>query len=661
MNKEDLMILEEKISKLSEEEKKLRDLYLRQLASGEMLGPNTGYPNIDKPWLQWYDSERILLKPNIDTNIFDYFMETAPEDICILEYYGNYYNKYNISKKVEKYCKKFASMGIKENDTVSLLMLDVPEVLFMWMALSRIGAITNLIKFDESPERIAFMNNVGNANYLFVSEVPFLLKNVSDSFDYGNIATKVITVPIDNEMPKRYFFDSIKETIKKASTNPKESLVKIKELLSNLNEMKKENKRIIQSNKHFMTFKQWDRDYIEKEYKIGNNDSQKTSIIVYTGGTTGKAKGVELTNKNLINMAHTFKNSDLGFDPGKESLNIVPPGPAYYLNATYALMCCGVKVNLISNFEIKEYSELINKYKPNIFLSGPILLKQMAEDGVIKDASFIDTPISGGDKLHLSEEEKINNFFKEHGSRAVVHQGYGESESTAAATYSKESAYALGSIGIPLLNVEIGVFDYQEIEDYNPETLIEKQYGEIGEICITGSTIMKGYKNNHEETNRVLRLHKDGKTWLHTDDLGYIDEKGRLFHCGRAKRMLTRAGTKVWLGTIEDVIKRSDYIYDCCCVKFDDVDEREVPVAFVVPNSDFNQDAVSALDECVRKAQPEAFVPKYYVVIDNIPYTEVNKKVNFKELEKENIFDSNNYIMNGKIIKRKNMTYKKKK
>ena len=170
---------------------------------------------------------------------------------------------------------------------------------------------------------------------------------------------------------------------------------------------------------------------------------------------------------------------------------------------------------------------------------------------------------------------------------------------------------------------------------------------------------MKGYKNNPEETKKVLRLHSDGKYWLHTDDLGYFDHDGRLFHCGRAKRMITRSGNKIWLGTIEDVIKRSDFINDCCCVRFEDPIEREVPVAFIVPNAEFNEDAAITLDEIVRKAQHDCDVPKYYVIVNEIPVTEVNKKVDFKKLERTDIFDSGEYSIDGKIIKSREKVFKK--
>ena len=650
----------ERLTKLSGKEKIQRDLYLKKLSNGEIQGPLIGFSSLDKPWLKYYKEKNIINRVDESINPYEYLKSVSPRNIKLIEYYGKNYNIKDIEKKVEMYTRKFSSMEIKEGDTVSFIMLDVPEILFMWMALSRLGAITNLIKFDESPERIAYMNNIGKSKYMFVSEVPFILKNASDSFKFNNNAENIITIPITNEMNIKGYMDNINDVLSKSKKNNKSQIKALKEYFNSIKEMNEESKNIINNNSKFMTIKQWNEKFKGDNYKICEDNPNRTSIIVYTGGTTGKAKGVELTNKNIISMAHTFVYSDNGFDSNKTALNILPPGPAYYLNATYATMCCGVCVNLISNFKIEEYTQLIDKYKPNIFLSGPILLKQMVEDDIIDDASYITFPISGGDKLHESEEVAINNYLTKHNSNGFVHQGYGESECTGVATYSKTEAYKLGSIGIPMLNVEVGIFDYQDYDEYLVEKPKEKKYNEIGEICITGPTIMKGYKDNIEETSKVLRRHDDGKIWLHTDDLGYLDSDGRLFHRGRAKRMLTRSGNKVWLGSIEDELKKNECVHDCCCVKFDDEEEREVPVAFIVPNSNFDYDSVKVLDEDIIKSQPGSYVPKFYVLIDEIPYTNVNNKVDYKQLENTDIFDKDNYIINGKIIKQNNKILRKK-
>lgn len=665
--------------KLTHEEEKLRKLYLRDLASGKIQGPPTGKASIDMPWLQWYEEDAIALE-RYQTNIYDYFLAFAPDNVPLLEYYGREYYKNDIKDIVHEYIGRFSSMGIKEGNTVSFMMLDVPEVFFSILALSKLGATTNLIKFDESAERIKFMANKGESNYMIISEVDFIVNNVLDSLKVGNNVKEIITVPITDMMSKNsvaelvytQIMNKTKEKIKKVEEKNEEKqdintdkitvgnklfffYQSLTEFISEQKKMKKK----ISSHPKCVTFHEWKKKYPLQDANVITDGHENVAVIVYTGGTTGYPKAVEITNDNMIAMAHDFRYSGFDFDEGKTSLNILPPGPSYYLNATYGLMCCGVKVNMISNFTITDYPKLIKKYKPNIFLSGPVLLNEIQKQDILDDTSFMTAPISGGDKYHLSEEEGFNNYIKDNDHSiddnhevAIVHQGYGESESTAAATYAKTNASMLGTIGIPLLNVKVGIFDYQTPEEYQLTSPKEKSYGEIGEICITGPTIMRGYKGDIEETNKVLRLHTDGNYWLHTDDLGHMDQAGRLFHHGRAKRMLTRAGTKVWLGALEDTIMRHPNIENCCCVKRDDEIERESPVAYVILKND-SDDTFVELDEMVRLAEGDSYVPQFYVKTDSIPITEVNKKVDFKRLEEQDIFDSDKYTIDGKIVSEK--------
>ena len=670
---------------LTHEEEKLRKLYLRDLAIGKIQGPPTGKASIDMPWLQWYEEDAITLE-RCQTNIYDYFLAFAPDNVPLLEYYGREYYKNDIVDIVQEYIGRFAGMGIKEGDTVSFMMLDVPEVLFSMLALSKLGATTNLIKFDESAERIKFMANKGESDYMIISEVDFIVNNALDSLKLGNKVKEIITVPITEmisaksivELAYTQVMDKTKQKIKTAEEKDKNKQdVKTEKItvgnklsffyqsLTEFIDEQKAMKEKISTHSKCVTFNEWKKKYPIKSANVVTDGRSNVSVIVYTGGTTGKPKAVEITNDNMVAMAHDFRYSGFGFDEGKKSLNILPPGPSYYLNATYGLMCCGVKVNMISNFTISDYPKLIKQYKPNIFLSGPVLLNEIQKQNILDDTSFMTAPISGGDKYHLSEEEGFNNYIKdndrsidENHDVAIVHQGYGESESTAAATYAKTNASVLGTIGIPLLNVKVGIFDYQTPEEYQIAPPKEKYYDEIGEICITGPTIMKGYKGDVEETNKVLRLHVDGNYWLHTDDLGHMDQAGRLFHHGRAKRMLTRAGTKVWLGALEDTIMRHPNIENCCCVKRDDEFERETPVAYVVLKDDTN-DTFAELDEMVRLSEGDSYVPQFYVKTDSIPITEVNKKVDFKKLEEQDIFDSDKYTIDGNIVTEKTSRFVK--
>lgn len=651
MTKEQLDNYNKKINNLSKEEQKLRDLYLRKIATGEYQGPQTGYSTIDKPWLKW-ESEDNILRDYDTTNICDYFFKMASSKGKILEYCGAEFTKDDIKKKVNEYICMFGNLGVKEGESVSLLFLDVPECLFMMLALAKMCVTANVIKCDEGPDRIKNMVNIGKSDYMFISDVPFLIDNVVESIKQGNNIKKVITVPMQNELSLTDTAKFLYKMATKGKETKEEKLEAIKGFLKEYKDNQPKRKEFYEKNDTFMTLKDFKKKYRfrlkDERVKTVRNAKDAVAVISYTGGTTGSAKGVELTNENIIASTHALKYSGLGFDEGKTSMNILPPGPSYYLHAVYALLCCGVKVSLVPVFELEDYPSLVKEYEPNILFAGPILFKLMVDQDVLDNGSFLTDPMSGGDKYHESEERRFNDYLKRIGSSAVSRQGYGETETTGAATVCKQSAYKLGSIGEPILGVDVGIFEYG--------TDSELRAGEIGEICISGPTIMKGYRNEPEATKEVLRVHTDGKSWIHTDDLGYMDEDGRLFHCGRAKRMLTRSGAKVWLAALEDIIKQNDNVFDCCCVKLNDEDEREVPVAHIVFKDESKaKQSIEEIDNAIKACQPLTYVPKYYVLKDEIPVTKVNNKIDFKTLEKENILDSNDYDIKERLIKPKTL------
>lgn len=614
-----------------------------------------------KPWLKYYDidieyySDEKKRYLNTDCNIYDYFLNTTSGygNILMLSYCGKDYYREDVIKEVENYIKRFNKMGIKEGDVVSFMMLNNPDVIFMWYALSKIGAISNLIKFDEAENRINYVLNKTKSKYFFISDIPMITEKVSKGIVNTKYLDSIVCLSLFESLPSIKKINMILDNIK----DKEDSKGLYKEIKNTLTNMKLEQTKSdsYKIDSRFISYKEW--KYRTNGGKLVNRNNPKGDnifTIVYTGGTTGNAKGVPLTNYNLTNSALGFKLGEYGFDKGKSSMSILPPAIAYYYNATFCLMCCGVSVNLIPFFTPKEYPKLLNKYKPNIFLAGPILFNEMVTSSVIKDTSFMTAPISGGDKLTVIEEERANNYIKENGGKAFIHQGYGESECTAACTYAKDSAYSLGSIGIPFINVIVSIFDEDNKE-------IPFGEGNIGEICISGPTVMDGYYENIEETNLVLKEHSDGRIWLHTSDYGYMDKDGRIFHCGRAKRMITRDGDKVWLTAIEELIKTHHNVIDCCTVKGDDAIDREVPICFIIfKNEEEKLNTIVELNKMIDEKLKHLSIPKYYVEISEIPVTEVNKKVDFIKLEKIDIYDQNVYQINGNLIEPKNGKVKTK-
>ena len=569
----------------------------------------TGFASVDKPWKKWYkEGDRNIEIPN--ENFYDFFRKqigSYPKGV-LLDYMGLVsYTQDQIDDEVNNYIKMFTRMGVKKGEKVSFMFLNTPEVVFMIQALIKMGAASNLIKFDETPDRINLFLKLSKSKHFIISEVPFIIENSLKAITMDNDVSKIISVPVTY------------------SLGDKESKLPTNDKIVPFKAVKEDNREVV----------------VETVF----NNPDDTVVIAYTGGSTGNPKGVELTNKNLVAMTLGLKHSNYGFDAGKTSLNILPPAIAYYLNATVGLMVCGVKVSLVPKFTNEEYADLIAKFRPNIIYSGPILLKALAKSNV-KDFSYLSSPCSGGDKLLVSEEEELNEELQKRGAGAVQ-QGYGASEETAVATCNPYNMRKVGSVGIPINGVNISMFEYRTDKE------IPYGKGLKGEICISGPTIMKGYLDNKDATDYVIMKHSDGSLWVHSDDFGVMDEDGFIYHKGRAKRMLTRNGGKVWLSDIEELAKTLPFIDDVCACKLDDEVEREVPVLHVVfKESELSEEEmVEIINDLISEKCQATFVPKYYIIKNSLPYTETNKKLNFKLLESEDILDTNSFNIQRNIIR----------
>lgn len=604
MTKEELIELKknlrEKLSKLDSNEKRERDLYLQGLATGEIQGPPVGYSSIDKPWLKYYPKEGIGAEvPNVSAYNFIYDKRKDNPNLVVFDYLGKKITCKELFEKIEQTAKALKSIGVKEGDYVTLAMPTSPEMVYTFYALNRIGAVSNCI--DPRLKEDGFIKNIKSTNSKVIITLDMCLPvidNVSDELGLQNVIT----------------------------VSPLESAPLPLKLLGKLKEKKTKSSNVIDW-KHFI--------------KNGNNYSGEIDVpfvkdtpvtVVHTGGTTGDPKGVLLTNENFNNMALTQEISKYDFKEEDTFLTFLPPFIAYCLvNAIHDPLYLGFENILIPMFDPKDFPKLMKRYKPNHVLSGPILWDFFIKDSDIdkEDLSYLKSPISGGDVLNPELERQINSFFKSHGCKYNIIQGYGMTEVSAAAIYSKPEAYKLSSVGIPYIKNNIAIVD--------PETSNELSYGEEGEICISTPTMMSQYLNNDEETAKIIEQMADGDRWIHTGDLGRIDKDGNLFVVGRMKRMIVRNGNKIFPSTIEERILQTGFVDECAVVQMNNSEDRHVPVAHIVLKQDMignEEEAVEAIEKIVSENLPSFNVPYKYIFRKELPLTKINK-IDFKKLEAE--------------------------
>ena len=242
-----------------------------------------------------------------------------------------------------------------------------------------------------------------------------------------------------------------------------------------------------------------------------------------------------LTDVDFNSIAQQFGAYEKLFRRGQKLMNIMPPFIAYgYACGVHLPLVLGLTVIIIPNLDPAKLGALIWKYKPEHMFGVPAHYQQMASSLLLKnkDLSFIRNYAAGGDAITVGAEQSVNDFLAAHGVEYGLAKGYGMTEVSSAATAASGLANKVGSVGIPLVNTLVSVFE--------PGTDTELPIGERGELCISGPAIMKGYYGKPAETAALLRHHSDGRVWAHTGDVGYMDEDGFVFLDSRIKRLIIR-------------------------------------------------------------------------------------------------------------------------
>lgn len=596
MTKEDLIAYKKKLSTLSEEDKKERDVYLRGLASGEIQGPPVGYATIDKPWLKYYSEETITADmPKMTTYRYIKSKNENNLDKIAIEYFGNKLTYRELIEKIEECAKALVALGVKKGDIVTICMPTTPETVFMFYALSKLGAVSNMIDPRKSAKEIEeYASETQSKVFLgiHVAEEKYLeLKK------HTTVEDIILCTPYES------FWKPLGNVLK---------------LKDNINKKKRVKDAITWS--EFIKLGK-DKSVSEAEYQ------ENTPVtIVHTGGTTGKAKGVVLSNENINIGARQCEISGLNFKDKGTWLDIMPPFIVYGVgNGLHLPLSMGMKVILMPTFDPSKYDDILLKHRPNYMAGVPSHYGYLLQSKKLRnvDLSFIKTPIVGGDKMDYTLEQQVNDFLKQHNCDTKIIKGYGMSEVDAAVSVCINGEInRLRSVGIPLSKTVIGIF--------NPETNEELNYNEHGEIRISGPNIMVGYYDNQLEEQKILHVDEDGTRWIHSGDSGYYDEDAYLYVDGRYKEMIIRPdGFKVYPNSIEEIILLHSDVSECKVVGCRDFTERQgdLPKAFIIVKPGVT-DLPKVIEEVKMLCQThlaEYSLPFDYEILEKFPTTSIGK------------------------------------
>lgn len=559
--------------------------------------------NIKTPWLKYYKDVPSHLNYPKGTMV-GYFLEAVarfPEDIAI-EYYGRTYTYRAFYEMIRDTAKSLKSQGVKEGDTIAICMPNTPEAILMFYAANMVGAIVSLIHPLSAEKEIQ--------NYINGSGATFLL-----SLDL--VYDKVHNI-VDNTCVKKIVIASASDSLKTI----KKFLYKFK----NRGTVPK-----IELTDDIMTW----NEFLNYGYNYQGEiaclkSSCDPAVILYSGGTSGDPKGILLSNINFNALALSCHKMIEQSGEKESILAILPIFHGFGLGVCiHTTLCCGMRVVLIPNFSPKDFGSLLHKHKISIVCGVPSLFESLTKTKMGKnDLSKLKCAISGGDFMSKDLKNKVDEYFHEHGSSAEVRVGYGLTEASAAICVTPTGEYRESSIGVPFPDTYIKVV--------RVGTHDEVPYGEDGEICISGPTVMMGYLNNLEETIQTLQIHKDGRTWLHTGDIGSMDKEGFIYFKQRVKRIIISNGYNLYPSYIETIINSHPDVFTSTVIGIPHPKKVQVAKAYIVLKDGVNasKDIEKSIRLYCEKNLAKYSLPAVYEFRNSLPKTLVGK-VAYRELEKE--------------------------
>lgn len=492
-------------------------------------------------------------------------------------------------------------MGIREGDIVTICSSNTPETIYMDYALNKIGAVPNYIYPNLTADEMKYFFEESKSEFVFMLGEPEIKKAVLEGANNTSVKTIIEASAIES-FPE--LFKTIASKKNKTNDIDDDRILKWKDFIR-----------------------------IGKEYKGVSReckyDENKMSCLMHTSGTTSTPKAVMQSNKNPNAIVRNYELSGQKFEPGKRYLQVLPIFVSFGNSTFQAMFCNNVEIVMIPEMNPKNFPGLVDKYEPNYLTVTPSHWAALPKSKKIsnKNLSFFELIGTGGDGF-ANIEDRLGSFLRHHGCNIPITDGYGSTEVSAIALSNLVSAYKKGSLGKPMGNVKVGIFD--------PETGEELGTNEVGEIAISGDTVTLGYYNDPETTKKVYRKHDDGNVWVHMGDLGRIDEEGFSHYEGRIKNVIARRSFKFSPLLEEQEIEKHPNVDKCCIVAMPSKEEGQVPSAHITL-IDYSK-SEETLNELIKMSSSiqELHRPTSYKIRQEIPRTK-NNKFNLNALRIEDI------------------------
>ncbi len=496
---------------------------------------------------------------------------------------------------VEKLASYFASIGLKKGDVYTVFLPTCGHAVVAMYALNKLGIIANYVHPMTPPNVLdGIMTHTKSKGILtldllagpfagVIAKYPSVVGSVSDFCD--GIALKYATY---NEMQN-------------AKVPELDTITLYKDILK------------------------MDLPETEVVKDLGKQDA----FYMHGGGTTGKSKTIRLSSYAFNSLAYKFYLLDIPHDyVNSHAISAIPCFHAYGLaGVIHYGICNAYKPVLFPNFDARQVNEIIRKYKVTEFIGVPKMFQKMMQEDNFENEGLknLELVFAGSDIVSKAFVDEFDAIMEKHGAKARMCRGYGLTEVCGVVTSNGGAGpYCKDSTGFPLYGLTIEIWD----DDCN-----KLPTGQVGEICVTGDSIMNGYLPDDTINESGIYTDKNGVNWIRTGDMGYLDEDGFMYFSGRKKRIIIISGYNIYPATIEEKVDTLDYINEVCAVQGYSEDGKplvKLVVSLLDKEAD-NEKVIADLKVFCEANLESISVPRKYEIMDLLPRTKM-EKIDFMKL-----------------------------
>jgi long-chain acyl-CoA synthetase len=501
----------------------------------------------DTPWLKYYgDVPHTIDYPEI--TMYEALMRTVARcpEAPAFDFFGTTATYRQFAEAIDRCADALAAMGLKQGQRMTIAMPTCPQAVICFYAVNKLGAVASMIHPLSTATEIEFYLNLSRSRLALTLDAFYgKFKEIREN----TALEKLILARIPDYLGwvKRIGFNLTKG--RKIAAVPDDPAVV------------------------------WWKTMMAAPHAPSekpNAGFEDLAVILYSGGTTGKPKGIMLSNRNFI--CEGMQVSAWGnLTEGDAILAILPVFHGFGLGVCInAAFMGGAKSIMVPQFTPETVAKLIRTKGPNLIVGVPTLFEALNRNPLFQktDLSCIKAAFSGADTLPRCVKERFESVVVQQGGRTQLREGYGLTEAVTAIMAMPMTEYRENSIGIPFPDMSAKIVRSGTTDALPP--------GKEGEICLHGPAVMMGYLDQPEETARTLQTHPDGKIWLHTGDIGSMDADGFFYFRLREKRMIKSSGMNVYPAQVEEQLYKHPEVLEACVIGVPDSVQVERVKAYVV-------------------------------------------------------------------------------